>query len=110
MCVIVADLPSLLPTFLVRRSRVELQARRPDLALADANKALGILQAENQPRRHSSNVGRAYLALAHSLKGQGNASEAQVASRTALENLQDISDVQDANPDQLVGNISGENI
>jgi serine/threonine-protein kinase len=80
---------ALLPTLLVRRSNLELQAKREDLASGDANRALGLLQAELQSGIHSSNVGRAFLAQARALKAQGRFKESQAASHTAYENLLD---------------------
>jgi eukaryotic-like serine/threonine-protein kinase len=80
---------ALLPTLLVRRSNLELQARRQDLAAGDATRALELLQPELQSGIHSSNVGRAYLARARALKAQGKDEEAQLAFHTAYEHLQD---------------------
>lgn len=80
---------ALLPILLVRRSNLELAARREDLASGDATRALGLLQAEMQSGIHSSNVGRAYLAQARALKAQGRLKEAQTASSSAYEHLLD---------------------
>lgn len=80
---------ALLPTLLVRRSNLELQARRHDLAAGDAARALELLQSELHSGIHSSNVGRAYLAQARALKAMGKYEAAQSASRTAFEHLQD---------------------
>jgi eukaryotic-like serine/threonine-protein kinase len=78
-----------MPTLLVRRAFVELQARREDLAASDAAKAMTLLQAEMQPGTHSSNMGRAYLAQALALKAFGKPDEARAASQRAFENLRD---------------------
>jgi eukaryotic-like serine/threonine-protein kinase len=80
---------ALLPTLLVRRSNLELQAREQDLAVGDAARALELLQTEMQSGIHSSNVGRAFLAQARALKAMGRLDEAHSASRTAFEHLQD---------------------
>jgi eukaryotic-like serine/threonine-protein kinase len=78
-----------MPTLLVRRAFVELQARREDLAASDAASAMTLLQAEMQPGTHSSNMGRAYLAQALALKAFGKSEEARAASQRAFENLRD---------------------
>jgi len=78
-----------MPTLLVRRAFIEVQARREDLAISDAAKAVTIMQAEMQPGAHSSNLGRAYLAQALALKATGKREEARMASQKAFENLRD---------------------
>jgi eukaryotic-like serine/threonine-protein kinase len=85
----IGECTALLPTLLVRRSNLELQARRQDLAAGDAARALELLQSELQSGIHSSYVGRAYLAQARALKAMGKFDAAQNASRMAFENLQD---------------------
>ena len=85
----VGQCAALLPTLLVRRSNLELEARREDLASWDATRALVLLQAELQSGVHSSNVGRAFLAQARVLKAQGRLKEAQTAFHTAYEHLVD---------------------
>lgn len=85
----IGECAAYLPTLLVRRSRTEIAAHRDDLAARDANKALQLLQADRDNGTHSSNVGRAYLALALTLQSTGNTIGAQGASQKALENLQD---------------------
>ena len=78
-----------MPTLLVRRAFVELRARREDLAASDATQAITLLQAEMEPGTRSSNMGRAYLALALALRASGKSEEARSASQEALENLRD---------------------
>ena len=78
-----------MPTLLVRRAFIEVQARREDLAISDATKAMTIMRAEMQPGAHSSNMGRAYLAQALALKATGRGKEARTASQKAFENLKD---------------------
>jgi hypothetical protein len=85
----VGQCAALLPVLLVRRSNLELEARRDDLASGDASRALGLLQEQVQSGIHSSNIGRAFLAQARVLKAQGKLKEAQTASHTAYEHLLD---------------------
>jgi serine/threonine protein kinase len=77
-----------LPTLLVRKSRIELQGGRPEEAASDANRALELLADEADSGIPSSNVGRAYLALAQALQASGKQDQAQAASRKAYANLQ----------------------
>jgi tetratricopeptide (TPR) repeat protein len=77
-----------LPIFLVRRSTIELEARRSDQAVADARRALDLTQAVTQPGTYSLYVGRAYLALGRALQAQGGKDEAQAAFRSATEHLE----------------------
>jgi tetratricopeptide (TPR) repeat protein len=77
-----------LPTFLVRRSDIELQLGHADQAEADAARALRLLQASSQVGAFSSARGRAYLALGHALQAEGKGSEANAAFRSAAEHLQ----------------------
>jgi eukaryotic-like serine/threonine-protein kinase len=77
-----------LPTVLVRRSTIELEARHPDKAAADATRAVSLLQAAAQPGTFSSTLGRAYLALGLALQAQGRRDEARTAFRSAAEHLQ----------------------
>ena len=78
-----------MPTLLVRRAFVELQAGQEDLAAFDAAKAMTLLQGEMEPGTHSSNMGRAFLAQAIALNASGRSQEARVASAKAFENLRD---------------------
>ena len=77
-----------LPTLLVCRSGIELQAGRRDEAAADATRALSQLQAGAQPGTFSCTLGRAYLTLGRALQSQGKRDEARAAFRSALENLE----------------------
>ena len=88
-----------LPRLLFRRSAIELKLSQADQALADASRALTLLQATAQPGTYSCNLGRAYLALARSLHAQGKTDQARTAFRSALENLQ--STVGPDDPDTL---------
>jgi len=78
-----------LPTLLVRRSHVERRAQRLELAAADAKHALELILDQSESGMHSSNIGRAYLALALSSKAPGRSAESQEAFQKAFENLQD---------------------
>jgi serine/threonine protein kinase len=73
---------------LIRRSTIELAARRPNDAAADAARALRLLLAATEPGTFSSITGRAYLALANALEAQGKHNEARAAARSAAEQLQ----------------------
>lgn len=78
----------LLRMLLTRRSTIELAAHRPNEAVADAARALSLLQAAAEPGTFSSTMGRAYLALAMALDAQGKHDEARSAARSAVEQLQ----------------------
>ena len=76
-----------LPALLTRRSTIELEARHPDQAIDDANRAVR-LQSASQPGMLSSKSGYAYLALGRALRAQNKFEEAGTAFRSAVENLQ----------------------
>ena len=77
-----------LPTLLITRSAVELEASHPDQAAADASRALGLSQAATTAGAFSSIQGSAWLALGRALQAQGKLDEARAAFRSAAENLQ----------------------
>ena len=77
-----------LPTVYQRRTKVELQAGRPDVAATDVALALNLLQKDLPPSTLSSKAGRAHLLLARVLMAQGKTAEARAAARTAAEHLQ----------------------
>ncbi len=77
-----------LPRMLMHRSALYLQAHDAGKARADAERALGLLQAEAEPGTFSTYVGRAYLALGRALEGQGKSEEARSAFRSAADHLQ----------------------
>ena len=79
---------TILPVLLTRRSSAELEAGLEKRAVADASRALGLLQAAMEPGTHSSYLGRAYMALAQALKLQGIDDEARKAFRSAAEHLE----------------------
>jgi eukaryotic-like serine/threonine-protein kinase len=78
----------LLPIFLFRRSAIELEVRQTDAAVADATRAVNLLQAGIQPGTHSCNLGRAYLTLGRALQAQRKRDQARAAVRSAAEHLQ----------------------
>ena len=75
------------PGLLLARSDIELAFGQPDPALADANRALSLLQASIQPGGYSGKIGAAYLAQAHALFAQGHAAEARAAAQSAAQQL-----------------------
>jgi eukaryotic-like serine/threonine-protein kinase len=77
-----------LPLVLLLRSTVELAARRPAQARDDAQQALTLSEAAIAPGAFSCIAGRAYLNLGRVLQSQGNRDEAEVAFRSAAEQLQ----------------------
>jgi tetratricopeptide (TPR) repeat protein len=79
---------SYLPTFLTRRSAIELDAGNSDRAVADAARALELLRSTMEPGTLSSTLGRTNLALARALQAQGKVEEARAAFQSAAENLQ----------------------
>jgi hypothetical protein len=85
----IGECAAFIPMLLIRRSRVELKAQKLNQAEADAVRALQLLNEQSETGIHSSNVGRAYLALALSLRAQGKLVASQDAFRNAFQNLQD---------------------
>jgi serine/threonine-protein kinase len=79
----------LLPTLLVRRSSVELDGGQIDPAVADATRALSLLQQPTRSGGRSANIGRAFMALGRALDAQGKAADAREAGRAAVEHLND---------------------
>jgi serine/threonine protein kinase len=77
-----------LPTFLIRRSAIELQAQQPNQALADAAEALSQVRRNAQPGNLSAATGRAYLMMGRALQLQGKHNEAHSAFQSAVEHLQ----------------------
>jgi serine/threonine protein kinase/tetratricopeptide (TPR) repeat protein len=79
---------ALLATLLVSKSGIDLKSGQREEAASDARRAIKLLEDREDPSILSSNVGRAYLALALALEAEGNPDEAQVAARKAYANLQ----------------------
>jgi hypothetical protein len=79
---------ALLSTLLVSRSAIDLKGGQREQAVSDARRAIKLLEDREDPSILSSNVGRAYLALALALEAEGKPDEAQLAARKAYANLQ----------------------
>jgi len=77
-----------LPTLLVGRAEIELQAGLADSAVVDASGAISLVRKTLQPGTFSCVQGRAFLALGRALHAQSKPEEARVAFRSAVENLQ----------------------
>lgn len=77
-----------LPTFLTRRSTIQLEAGHTDQAVTDASRALSLLTPVSETGTSSQRLGRAYLALGRALQFQGKTDEAQAAFRSAAEQLE----------------------
>lgn len=76
-----------LPLLLTQRATIELAAKRPDAAAADARRAVTLLAQGVQPGDYSSNLGLAYLALARALNALQDPAQTRIAARHALEQL-----------------------
>jgi serine/threonine protein kinase/tetratricopeptide (TPR) repeat protein len=79
---------ALLSTLLVSKSGIDLKGGQREEAVSDAKRAIKLLEEREDPSILSSNVGRAYLALALALEAEGKPDEAQVAARKAYANFQ----------------------
>ncbi len=79
---------ALLSTLLVSKSAIDLKSGQREEAASDARRAIKLLEDREDPSILSSNVGRAYLALALALEAEGKPDDAQLAARTAYANLQ----------------------
>jgi tetratricopeptide (TPR) repeat protein len=79
---------ALLTALLVSRSGIDLKNGQREQAVSDARRAITLLEQAEDPSILSSNVGRAYLALALALEAEGKPDEAQLAARRAYANLQ----------------------
>ncbi len=75
-------------TFLIGRSAILLKSNRVEDALADADRAIPILQQVSIRARSSSDVGLAYLAKGRALQAQGKDDEALAAFRLADQQLE----------------------
>jgi eukaryotic-like serine/threonine-protein kinase len=79
---------ALLSSLLVSKSGIDLKDGQREEAESDARRAIKLLEDREDPSILSSNVGRAYLALALALEAEGKPDEAQRAARKAYANLQ----------------------
>jgi tetratricopeptide (TPR) repeat protein len=77
-----------LPMMLVRRSDIEILLRTPDKAVADASRAVEMLEKSAERGTFSSILGRAYLTLGRALQAQDKRDGARAALQTAFEHLQ----------------------
>jgi serine/threonine-protein kinase len=77
----------LLPTFLSRRSALELETGRREDAAADAARAISLLEAVAPPGTFSCYSGRAYLALGRALKALGKTDEARADFHVAAQHF-----------------------
>ena len=76
-----------LPDLVLLRSDIGRQLQRPDQAVADADRAVQLLQGASQPGTYSMTVGTAHLTLGRALQAQSRREEAESAFRTAVEHL-----------------------
>jgi eukaryotic-like serine/threonine-protein kinase len=79
---------ALLSTLLVSKSGIDLKSGQREEAASDARRAIKLLEDREDSSILSSNVGRAYLALALALEAEDKPDEAQLAARKAYANLQ----------------------
>jgi eukaryotic-like serine/threonine-protein kinase len=79
---------ALLSTLLVNKSGMDLKSGQREEAESDARRAIKLLEDREDPSILSSNLGRAYLALALALEAEGKPDDAQLAARKAYANLQ----------------------
>jgi serine/threonine protein kinase len=79
---------ALLPYLLVSKSGIDLKSGQREQAASDARRAIKLLEDGEDQSTLSSNIGRAYLALAQALEAEGKPDEAQLAARKAYANLQ----------------------
>ncbi len=84
----IGECAALLSTLLERKSGIDLKNGEREQAASDARRAIKLLEDREDPSILSSNVGRAYLALALALEAEGKPDEAQLAARKAYANLQ----------------------
>ena len=77
-----------LPVLLARRSGIELQARNANAAVADAARALTLLQRASQPGVFSGTLGRTYLTLGRALRSQQKWDDARATLASAADHLQ----------------------
>jgi tetratricopeptide (TPR) repeat protein len=77
-----------LPRYLISRAEVNLEARHPDEARADAERALAMERKVAGSEEASSRIGRADLTLSRAFRAQGRPEEAQAAGAAALRHLE----------------------
>ncbi len=77
-----------IPILLVERSELELELKHPSRSVADARRALELIQGELPPDLFSSDIGQANLALGRALAAEGKDGEARAAMALAAEHLE----------------------
>jgi eukaryotic-like serine/threonine-protein kinase len=77
-----------LPTFLSRRSAIQLEAGHAEQAVTDASRALSLLRSVSETGTSSQRLGHAFLALGRALQAQGKSDEALAAFRSAVQQLE----------------------
>jgi len=76
-----------LPSMLENRATIELNAGAGDQAIADASRAVKLLQEQAEPGTFSTQLARSYMALGNALKAGGRLDEARRAFRSAAEHF-----------------------
>jgi serine/threonine protein kinase/tetratricopeptide (TPR) repeat protein len=77
-----------LPSLLVNRAGIEMKTGNGDKAVADASRAVRLLQEQAEPGTFSTQLARSYMALGNALRAQGKQDEARVAFRSAAEHFE----------------------
>ena len=77
-----------LPSLLVNRSAIELKAGEADQAIADASRAVKLLQDQAEPATFSTQLARGYMALGDAQKVKGRLDEARHAYLSAAEHFE----------------------
>jgi serine/threonine-protein kinase len=77
-----------LPWFLYRRAGIEVESHQPEKAVADAQRALGLLQSSLGSGMFSMHIGLTYFHMGRAFQLQGKREEALAAFRSAAEHLE----------------------
>lgn len=77
-----------LPVFLHQRAALEVAAKRPEKAIADAGRAISLLQTSLGPDALSAHIGRSYFQMGRALEAQGKREEARAAFGKAAQHLE----------------------
>lgn len=77
-----------LPGLLTNRSTIEVASSHSDAAIADATRAINLVEPKMKSGTSSSVLGHAYLALANAMRAQGRKQEAKRAFELAAIHLQ----------------------
>lgn len=76
-----------LPWFLYRRAGIEVESNQPEKAVADAERALALLQSALGRDAFSMHIGLTYFHMGQALQLEHRQGEAQAAFRSAAEHL-----------------------